>query len=76
MGRLQKLSEDTAVSIGVVAILMGVAYWVSTLVSNQEVNARDISELKAAQVEYNKSAQRIDRRLGRIEERLKIQDER
>lgn len=53
--------------IGALATIVVVLFWVFGMNSQTQANAKDIVELKGKQESYEKTANRIDRRLYRLE---------
>jgi len=70
--RLFKISEETLLPISLVIVLVGGVFWLSSAYSQITANAADIADIKDERVELTTVISRIDRRLSRIEGRLKI----
>jgi hypothetical protein len=57
------INDHTPISIGLLITIIGAIAWAN----NYLAKAQDVSEIKAAQIEYNKSLTKIDERLSKIE---------
>lgn len=68
----QVITENTGISVGVVALLIGGVFWLSTLYAKAQNTEETVDRIEKSQEEYNKNLLQINNRLGRIEGRLKI----
>jgi type II secretory pathway pseudopilin PulG len=62
-----KITESTAVSLGVVVALIGGVLWLGSINAQGQANSRAIEELKERQEAYLHTLQSIDSRLSHIE---------
>lgn len=72
MKKLMQISEDTLLPISLVIVLVGGVFWLSSAYSQISANAADIADIKQERETLTAVVSRIDRRLSRIEGRLKI----
>lgn len=74
--RTPRLTEQTLMSLGVVTLLVGLAFWVGTIFMMVQRHDKDISDLKTAMVQDRAAvAEKMDRatfQLGQITARLDI----
>lgn len=63
----QLISENTPISIGLLVTIIGGVFWLSAFYAKAQNTAQDVSEIKQAQQEYNKTLISVDERLSRIE---------
>jgi hypothetical protein len=66
---LKIITENTAVSLSVLAVAVGGIFWITSLYFETHANSEEIKQLK----EEIKVINRIDRRLSRIEYKLGIE---
>ena len=69
---MKVFTENTAISLGLAAILAGGIIWLSSMYFETKANGEDIKEIKTNQMRYIEDVERIDARLSRIEGRLGV----
>ncbi len=70
MKALGKITEDTAVSISLLIVIIGGVFWLSTLYAKTNNTAEAVSRIEDKSQEYQKTVDEINLRLTRIEAKL------
>lgn len=70
---MKVFTENTAISLGLAAILAGGIIWLSSMYFETKANGEDIKEIKMGLPKYTENLEKIDIRLSRIEGRLGIE---